>query len=202
MQTSIWCKIWIKSWIGVIFMEIKTVAKWDEELWQDANTLYNEAFGEKGAKPVKIIKNMLAKGIAELHVGYSDKKPVVMALTGKLTNDKVMLIDYLAVSETERNQGIGKQFVALMRQKAIAEGYEMLIIEAESEMTPDNRRRMAFWQTCGFQLTAYIHTYIWVPETYQAMYLPLTDKVTEKHGEELFVYINTFHRLSFSGVKK
>ncbi|MGG0740987.1 hypothetical protein [Niallia taxi] len=70
-------------------MEIKTVAKWDEELWQDANTLYNEAFGEKGAKPVKIIKNMLAKGIAELHVGYSDKKPVVMALTGKLTNDKV-----------------------------------------------------------------------------------------------------------------
>ncbi|TRZ39981.1 GNAT family N-acetyltransferase [Niallia circulans] len=202
MQIINWCKISVKSLIGVIFMEIKTVAKWDEELWQDANTIYKEAFGEKGAKPVKIIKNMLAKGIAELHVGYSDAKPIVMALTGKLTHEKVMLIDYLAVLEKERNHGIGKQFVTLMSQKAMSEGYEMLIIEAESETTPDNLRRMAFWQTCGFYLTSYIHTYIWVPETYQAMYLPLTNKETKKHGEELFVYVNTFHRMSFSDIKK
>ena len=52
-------------------MKIKTVCTWDDELWQEVSPLYIEAFGDKGAKPVKIINNMFAQGIAELHVGYN-----------------------------------------------------------------------------------------------------------------------------------
>ncbi|WP_409300382.1 GNAT family N-acetyltransferase [Peribacillus sp. SCS-155] len=180
-------------------MKIKTVGSWDDELWPDASRLYLEAFGEKGAKPVKIIKNMFARGIAELHVGYKESAPVVMALSGKLVSDRVMIIDYLAVSEKERGKGLGKHFVDYLRQKAVAEGYQKLIIEAESEETPENRSRIHFWQSCGFILTEYVHHYIWVPETYHAMYLPLMADCREITGEELFVYINTFHRLSFQG---
>lgn len=179
-------------------MEIKTVDTWDDELWKDASSLYFEAFGDKGAKPVKIIKNMFAQGIAELHVGYKESAAVVMALTGNVS-DRVMIIDYLAVSEKEQGHGLGKQFVAYLRQKAGDQGYQKLIIEAESEETSDNRRRIRFWQSCGFLLTEYVHHYIWVPETYQAMYLPLLTGSRKITGEELFVYINTFHRLSFRG---
>ncbi|MEB1808281.1 MAG: GNAT family N-acetyltransferase [Bacillaceae bacterium] len=178
-------------------MKIITVCNWDDKLWQDALPLYLEAFGNKGAKPTKIIKNMFAKGIAELHVGYNISGVVVMALTGKLLSDGVMIIDYLAVSEKERGRGIGKHFVDYIRQKAVDQGYEKLIIEAESEETTDNKRRIDFWLSCGFLLTEYVHHYIWVPETYQAMYLPLIADSREVNGEELFVYINTFHRLSF-----
>lgn len=138
-------------------MNIKTVFTWDEELWQDVNSLYLEAFGDKGAKPVRIIKNMFAQGIAELHIGYSKSVAVVMALTGRIVSDRVMIIDYLAVSEKERGHGIGKQFVTYLRKRAVAEGYQKLIIEAESEETPDNRRRINFWQSCGFLLTEYDH---------------------------------------------
>lgn len=178
-------------------MKIKSVGTWDDELWQDVSPLYLEAFGDKGAKPVKIIKNMFAKGIAELHVGYQESEAVVMALTGKLESDRVMIIDYLAVSEKERGHGLGKYFVDYLRQKAVAEGCQKLIIETESEDTPENRRRIHFWQSCGFLLTEYIHHYIWVPETYHAMYIPLMAVSKKVTGEELFVSINTFHRKSF-----
>jgi hypothetical protein len=55
------------------------------------------------------------------------------------------------------------------------------------------------WQSCGFLLTEYVHHYVWVPETYRAIYLPLIADSRKTTGEELFVYINTFHRLSFRG---
>lgn len=180
-------------------MKIKTVSNWDEELWQDVSPLYLQAFGDKGGKPVKIIKNMFAQGIAELHVGYKKSVAVAMALTGKLVSDSVMIIDYLAVSEKERGHGLGKHFVDYLRQKAVAKGYQKLIIEAEAEETLDNRRRIHFWKSCGFFFTEYVHSYIWVPETYHAMYLPLIAHPGKITGEELFVYINTFHRLSFRG---
>ncbi|WP_161568156.1 GNAT family N-acetyltransferase [Anaerobacillus alkaliphilus] len=180
-------------------MEIRTVCNWDEELWQDVSPLYFEAFGDKSAKPVKIIKNMFAQGIAELHVGYNKSVAVVMALTGKLVSDGVMIIDYLAVSEKEQGQGLGKHFVEYLGQKAIADGYQKIIIETESEETLENKRRIQFWQSCGFILTKYVHRYIWVPETYHAMYLPLGTNTNKVSGEDLFVSINTFHRLSFRG---
>jgi len=180
-------------------MRIKTVGTWDDELWQDAWPLYSEAFGEKGAKPVRIIRNMFAQGIAELHVGYNESTAVSMAITGHLLSDKVMIIDYLAVSKKERGYGLGKHFVSYLQEKAASDGYKKLIIEAESEDTPENRRRIHFWQSCGFFLTKYVHQYIWVPETYHAMYVPLNGDSSKVNGEELFVYINTFHRLSFRG---
>jgi len=177
-------------------MNIKSTTTWDEGLWKDASPLYIEAFGEKGAKPVKIIKNMLTKGIAELYVGYYESTPIVMALIGKLIPEQIMIIDYLTVSEKVRNQGIGKQFVEYLREKAAAEGIQTLIIEAESAETANNQRRINFWQACGFLLTEYNHTYIWVPEKYKAMYIPLAGH-KQILGEELFVFINKFHGLSF-----
>ncbi|MDZ5472834.1 GNAT family N-acetyltransferase [Bacillus sp. 31A1R] len=180
-------------------MNIITTGVWDDDLWRDAGPLYLEAFGDKGAKPVKIIKNMFEQGMAELHVGYNESKAVGMALTGKLESDKVMIIDYVAVSEKERGHGLGKHFVDYLRQKAVDYGYQKLIIEVESEDTLENRKRIEFWQSCGFHLTEYVHHYIWVPETYHAMYLPMITEQRKETGEELFKYINTFHRLSFRG---
>lgn len=182
-------------------MKLITVGTWNDKLWHDVNALYLEAFGDKGAKPIKIVKNMLAQGIAELHVGYNESVAVVMALTGKLVSNRVMIIDYLAVSEKERGQGLGKQMVNYLREKAVAEGFRKVIIETESEDTTDNRRRIRFWQSCSFLLTDYVHHYIWVPEAYHAMYLPLVAGSRKVTGEELFAYLKTFHRLSFRGIR-
>ncbi|RDZ04466.1 hypothetical protein C3744_30590 [Priestia megaterium] len=109
-------------------MKIKTFYTWDDELWQKVSPLYLKAFGDKRAKPVKIIKNMFAQGIAELHVGYNDSVAVAMSLTGKLVSEQVLIIDYLVVSEKERGHGLGKHFVDYLREKAVAEGYQLLAI--------------------------------------------------------------------------
>lgn len=182
-------------------MEFKTVDIWDENLWGDARPLYMEAFGEKGAKSIKIIKNMLLHNIAELHIGYKNSEAVAMALTGKLINDKVMIIDYLTVLGRLRNSGVGKAFVEYLVKKSIDEGYINVIIEVESEKTQENISRIHFWKVCGFHFTEYIHHYIWVPETYHAMYYPITEEQQNVTGEELFAYINDFHRRSFRGSK-
>ncbi|TWT25935.1 GNAT family N-acetyltransferase [Planomicrobium sp. CPCC 101110] len=183
-------------------MKIISDDTWNDELWQDASLLYREAFGFKGAKPVEIIRNMFAQEIAELHVAYNGTKAVAMALTGKLKKERVMIIDYLAVSEKERNNGLGKQFVDSLRQKASDEGLQLLLIEVESEETAENKRRIRFWQSCGFLLTEYVHHYIWVPEPYQAMYLPFHAESKKASGEELFKLIDLFHRRSFYTGKK
>lgn len=180
-------------------MNIITFNRFDEEIWNDAGPLYFQAFGDKGAKPVKVIKHMLDQGIADLHVCYQGTAVVAMALTGKLPANRVMMIDYLAVSEVERGQGLGRELVKVIQEKALADGYRNLLIEIEAEDTPDNKRRVQFWQSCGFLLTDYVHQYIWVPEAYQAMYFPLTSQLRKTTGEELFRYLNTFHRLSFKG---
>ncbi|TWT09324.1 N-acetyltransferase [Planomicrobium sp. CPCC 101079] len=178
-------------------MNFITVDSWDDQLWQDASPLYMEAFGDKGAKPLKVIKNMFAQGIAELHVAYRESTAIGMALTGKLARERIVIIDYLAIAPKEQSHGLGKSFVDYLKQKAKDEGYGRIIIEAEAEETADNSRRIHFWQSCGFHLTEYVHHYIWVPEPYLAMHLPLRADLKKITGEELFVYFNLFHQLSF-----
>ncbi|WP_226666294.1 GNAT family N-acetyltransferase [Metabacillus litoralis] len=183
-------------------MNIITIGSWSDEIWHDISPIYFEEFGDKGAKPVKVIKNMLNQRIAELHVWYNNTEAVGMALTGILSSNRVMIIDYLAISVDKRGQGLGKQFVHYLREKASAEGYQKLIVETEAEETEENKRRIHFWNSYGFLLTKYVHQYIWVPETYHAMYIPLIAHSKEITGEELFIYLNTFHRLSFRESKK
>ena len=185
----------------VRFMILKylTVDQWDDDLWEKVQPIYDQAFADKGAKPEKIIRTMFRKQLCFLHVGVMDGRVAVIALTGKLKEAKSLLIDYLAVKEEQRGQGIGTQMVEYIEDWAMTTGdYSSLIIEVEAEETPENRARVAFWERCGFILTDYIHHYIWVPEPYQAMYKKLrliTELPTD--GEILFTYIGQFHKASF-----
>ncbi|KAB7665375.1 GNAT family N-acetyltransferase [Bacillus sp. B1-b2] len=148
---------------------------------------------------------MLLQNMAELHVGYSDSVPVAMALTGRLSSEQVMIIDYLTVTAGKRNRGLGRFFVDYLVKKSMIEDYNKVIIEVESEETKENKARIQFWKNCGFLFTDYIHHYIWVPEPYHAMYYPISISSAEQNkvtGEELFTYINKFHRLCFRGGKE
>jgi GNAT superfamily N-acetyltransferase len=176
-----------------------TVDHWDDELWEKAKIIYEEAFGKSGAKSEKIIRNMFAKGICFLHVLFADNDAVGMAITGKLKNTNALLIDYLAVRIDNRKQGIGQRLLDYIKEWSRSQHQlEAVIIEVESEPTPENLARINFWQKNEFQLTDYIHHYIWVPEPYKAMYCKLTSNAkTPQNGEELFQLIVQFHKESF-----
>jgi len=180
-------------------MEIRMTNNWDEQLWQLAEPIYDQSFPAEGRKTDAIIRRMLERGIGQLHVGFEDGQAQAMALTGRSDDGKAILIDYLAVRADLRGHGVGHSFFAALRRWAeLGEQRSGIIIEVESEPTPDNLARIRFWQSCGFRLTEYVHHYRWVPEPYHAMVLPFrTDAELPQDGEGLFRYINAFHAKAY-----
>lgn len=180
-------------------MKFVTTEKWDEALWEEARDIYLDAFGNKGGKPETIIRNMFAKGICFLHVLLEGNSTIGMAITGKVQGKRLLLIDYLAVKNELKGKGFGLLFFEQLKEWSVTEMYDGILLEAESEPTPDNLARIRFWKKCGFELLDnYTHHYIWVPEPYQAMWLPLkSNAVSINEGKKAFHYITAFHRESF-----
>ncbi len=180
-------------------LTLRTWDSWDEEVWQQIKPIYEEAFIH-GAKPEKIIRQMLDRKIAFLHAGYEGDKLVAMALTGLGRSDQqqTMIIDYMAIRHDRRGRGEGRLFFNILRDWGIAHHrIDAIIIEAEAEDTQENRERIIFWEKCGFQPTSYVHHYIWIPETYRALVLPLQpDFQITDDGQSIFAQITDFHERS------
>jgi GNAT superfamily N-acetyltransferase len=175
-------------------LNIVTVESWDEALWNRAKPVYEDAFGGKGAKPEKIIRNMFKKNIAQLHMLFENTEVVAMAISGHVREGSPLIIDYLAVSNKFQKQGYGKSLVNYIIKWS---GTEKIFIEVECEETVENLTRIRFWENCGFVLTEYVHQYVWVPEPYKGMYLLLKGEDFTVKGEDIFKEIVEFHRLSF-----
>ncbi|MBN2983675.1 GNAT family N-acetyltransferase [Cohnella algarum] len=160
--------------------------------------IYREAFPSR--KPDAVIRAMFERRLSYLHTESTETEVAAMAMTGNIPQGNALLIDYLAVAEAKRERGIGSRFVRNIADWARSEKrFQAIILEAEAEPGPENEARIRFWQRCGFVLTDYVHKYIWVPETYRAMYLPLVaDWRVSDRGETLFRWIGEFHRRSFA----
>lgn len=179
-------------------MRFETYDRLDERVWPAARRLYRQAFPD--GKPDGIVQGMFARGLSLLQIGEVDGRVAAMAITGVIRQANALLIDYLAVLPEMRGQGIGTAFVDAIRDWAESSCLEGLILEAESEASPANERRIRFWERCGFIATSYVHQYIWVPEPYRAMYLPIGQAPNlPRDGEALFRHIGAFHRKSFRG---
>ncbi|GGA30153.1 GNAT family N-acetyltransferase [Paenibacillus physcomitrellae] len=177
-----------------------TLSHWDQEQWNQLRPIYEEAFPH-GAKPEAILHGMLDRGIGFLHGGYQGTEAVTMAVTGLAgpANDRKLILDYMAVRQDLRGQGLGRLFLRQIRDWAIREhGINAIILEAEAEDNEVNRTRLQFWQQCGFIPTDYVHTYIWVPEPYRGLVLPLEpDFELKDNGQSLFRYITALHEKAY-----
>lgn len=179
-----------------------TLTKWEDTWWDQLGPIYREAF-QHGAKPEKVLRSMLDRGIASLHAGVQEGEAVAMAVTGVSNRRgcKRLILDYMAVRQNHRGQGLGHRFFSQIRDYAVTEHHaEAILIEAEAEATETNQERLRFWINCGFIATPYVHPYIWVPGPYRALYLPLNEHFTlTDDGQSLFRDITSFHHRSFRG---
>lgn len=167
--------------------------------WKPALNLYHQAFPKPGRKPDPIIMGMFTKKLSFLHTISNGGDISAMAVTGLIPEPGLLLIDYLTVRDQLRGQGIGRQLVREITAWAKDEKkLSGIILEAEAEPAPDNAKRIQFWESCGFILTEYVHSYIWVPETYQAMYLPFSSELSlEDRGQSLFKHIESYHKKAY-----
>ncbi|UVI29278.1 GNAT family N-acetyltransferase [Paenibacillus spongiae] len=180
-------------------LEYRITDEWDQARWNGAERIYEQAFPLDGKKSRDIIRRMFEKGMCQLHTIVQGSETIGMALTGVDHQASALLIDYLAVRQDVRGSGYGRLLLDRIKQwaRTIA-GCKGIIVEVESEPTEENSRRIHFWETNGFQLTAYVHQYIWVPEPYQAMYVNFdeTNRLPED-GKILFRSITRFHEKAY-----
>lgn len=182
-------------------MEFVTTAEWDEALWDQAEPVYHEGFPEHGRKPRAIIRRMFTRQMCHLHTAFERSEAAAMVLTGFDRELKACIIDYLAVRGDLRSRGYGKLFIDYLRDWSRARlGCRGIIIEAESEPTEENIRRIRFWERCGFRLMDYVHHYIWVPEPYRAMVLSFDQRdPLPEDSQTLFGAITRFHEQAYRG---
>lgn len=177
--------------------------QWDEERWNAAEVIYEEAFPLDGKKSRAIIQGMFAKRMCQLHTLEQGAEMVGMALTGVDAQANALIVDYLAVRANARGTGFGRLMLEQMKRWALEQrGCRGLIVEVESEPTEENEQRIRFWQSNGFEQTDYVHHYIWVPEPYRAMALSFdsADKLPDD-GKQLFKSITRFHEKAYRGTK-
>lgn len=183
-------------------MDYLVTSEWDDSLWRKVEPVYREAFPEHRGKSIGVIRRMFERKLSELHTWSEAGKIVAMALTSTDRHAHVLVLDYLAVRANRRGSGLGRHCVEAISQWAVTtQCCSALIIEVEAELTEENAERIRFWRKTGFQLTSYVHPYIWVPETYHAMYLPLEPSFTpgEEDGRSLFKFITNYHEKAYRG---
>jgi GNAT superfamily N-acetyltransferase len=183
-----------------VHVAFRTFEQLDVPEWKQALALYHEAFPKAGRKPDAILEGMFGKGQSYLHTEEENGEVTAMAVTGIAPRSNLLIIDYLAVKAGLQGQGIGSRFVREVADWARTEKrLDGILIEAEAHPGPEHARRIRFWKSCGFHLTPYVHRYIWVPETYRAMYLPFdTSFQVKDNGESLFRHIEAFHKKAFT----
>ncbi|NGZ77775.1 GNAT family N-acetyltransferase [Saccharibacillus alkalitolerans] len=185
--------------------ELAASAEWSDTRWARIRPVYEASFPEHIRKPERIVRSMLGRMDAFLHEGTLNGQVCSMALTGLSSDRRLLIVDYLAVSPSFRERGIGRRTVLELAAWAReTHGVQGLLIEAEDDDSPEGKNRVKFWSGCGFESTDYVHSYIWVPEKYRAMLLDLQDKDASRQnelprdGKKLFAYIEAFHKASFA----
>jgi len=180
-------------------IEYEVVLQWDEKRWRLAEPIYEQAFPAHGRKSREIIRRMFDRNLCQLHLIASGTETAGMALTGIDSKENALIIDYIAVKETVRGQGIGRELLNRIKHWAKTEaGCKGIVIEAEAGPGEENNRRIRFWEANGFRLASYVHQYIWVPEPYRAMVHHFDDSNRlPEDGERLFRIITRFHQKAY-----
>lgn len=180
-------------------LEYRITDEWNEAQWSAAEQIYEQAFPLEGKKSRDIVHRMFEKRMCQLHTIAQGSEIFGMALTGIDQKAGALLIDYIAVRKELRGKGYGRLLLDRIKNWArTVANCKGIIVEVESDPTEENSRRIHFWETNGFHLTAYVHQYIWVTEPYQAMYFNLEESNRlPDDGKLLFRSIIQFHEKAY-----
>ena len=118
--------------------------------------LFKQAFPRFERKPWWLLQRTAAAGQAELLAVCDSNQPGrFCGLTICLFWQDLVLLDYFAVCPQQRNQGLGRQILPLLRQRYAG---RRLLLETERPGSPhtnyaDCCRRLRFYAACGLQNT-------------------------------------------------
>lgn len=118
--------------------------------WLHIRLLYHRAFPRSERKPFKIIRRMHRAGRTDVWLAEEDGRFAGLAIT--INGSEIILLDYLAVHEKQRNHGTGSTMLAALYEKYAGLGF-FLEIEAPDRDDPTGikARRKAFYLRNGLR---------------------------------------------------
>ena len=127
--------------------------------WADIYNLYQKAFPAEEKKPFWMILKMHHKGAS--HVWRFDRDGKFAGLIITINGDKHILLDYLAVEESQRGTGIGTEILQLMRSHYAGKGVflEIESVYEDCDNKAERIRRKHFYEKCG--LTS-MEEFVWL----------------------------------------
>ncbi len=117
--------------------------------WARIYRLYQAAFPSSEKKPFSMIRSMCKKGKSDVWYCVENGKFAGLLIT--INGPKEILIDYLAVAENRRGQGIGSQMLKKMREQYTGKGVflEIEIVDETAENYEERKRRKQFYLSNG-----------------------------------------------------
>ncbi len=119
--------------------------------WAEVYTLYQKAFPASEKKPFSMIVKMHRKGKTDIWRFERDGKFAGIILT--INGPETILLDYLAVEESQRGTGIGSEILQLMGKQYGDKGVflEIESVYEEADNLADRIRRKYFYEKCGME---------------------------------------------------
>ena len=142
-------------------------------------TYAQEDFPPEEIKPVSVIEETWNRGNYHAYGFYEGTTLCAYAFLVANEEKRVLLLDYFAVLQARRGQGIGSRALALLRETCTE--WNALVIEVEDDELPGldrrtrdmRKRRISFYTASGCQMNA-ARSRLWSVD-YRIMVMPLSD---------------------------
>ena len=128
-------------------MDIKNPKGWLE--WFRIYRLYQSAFPASEKKPFSMIRAMQKKGKSDIWYCTENGKFAGLVIT--INGPDKILLDYLAVVQNRRGQGLGSDILKKMREQYSGKGVflEIEVVDKAAENYEERKRRKQFYLANG-----------------------------------------------------
>lgn len=127
--------------------------------WAEVYKLYQKAFPKSEKKPFSVILKKYREGKTDIwrftrSGGFAG---IIITINGNAH----ILVDYLAVDESQRGTGIGSEILGLMRKHYAGKGIflEIESVYEECDNKAERIRRKHFYEKCGMQS---MEVFVWL----------------------------------------
>lgn len=127
--------------------------------WAEIYRLYQKAFPASEKKPFAVIRKMHKKGVTDIWRFTRDGKFAGLIIT--INGSSHILLDYLAVDESQRGTGIGSEILQLMRSHYAGKGVflEIESVYEDCGNKEERIRRKHFYEKAGMQS---MEVFVWL----------------------------------------
>ncbi len=128
--------------------------------WLRLHRLYQSAFPANEKKPFSMIRSMQKKGKSD--VWYCEENGKFAGLVITINGQEQILLDYLAVTQKSRGQGIGSQILKKMRELYAGKSVflEIEIVREDAENYEERKRRKQFYLSNGMsEMQVYVELF-------------------------------------------